>query len=406
LTATTTTGYNTGVGYNAFLNLTSGSNNTGIGYVAGSRIADANAATTVNNSVFIGYDSRPNGNSQTNQIAIGYSTIGNGSNTATWGNTSITQHHFAGNINVPSIKITTGATNGYYLKSDADGDATWAAVTAGTPTTITVANGTSDITGYPLFVTAPTGDLGPKTNAGLRFDATTSQLQAVLISTETAFVPDADNGAALGTTALRFSALHLAEGSAINWDNGDATITQVGNAVTVAGADFNVPDEVYGAGWDTSTEVPTKNAVYDKIQAMTSGTESIYNVVKEYTMDSIRYLNSNPLTLIAAPGANLAIDVVSCSIRWVKTEAWTSTGGTPFVTGNASGGLYYFTSRWTSTAAISDKGIPATSGTAGSIFINRPIFLFVQVANPTADDGTYGSGVFCRVYLAYRIIPQ
>lgn len=32
--------------------------------------------------------------------------------------------------------------------------------------------------------------------------------------------------------------------------------------------DISVPDEVYGAWWDGSLEVPTKNAIYDKIQAM------------------------------------------------------------------------------------------------------------------------------------------
>lgn len=30
--------------------------------------------------------------------------------------------------------------------------------------------------------------------------------------------------------------------------------------------DVNVPDEAYGAGWNGSTEVPTKNAVYDKVE--------------------------------------------------------------------------------------------------------------------------------------------
>ncbi len=34
---------------------------------------------------------------------------------------------------------------------------------------------------------------------------------------------------------------------------------------TMAG-DLNVPDESYGSGWNGSTEVPTKNAVYDKIE--------------------------------------------------------------------------------------------------------------------------------------------
>lgn len=34
--------------------------------------------------------------------------------------------------------------------------------------------------------------------------------------------------------------------------------------------DVSVPDEAYGAGWNGSTEVPTKNAVYDKIQTIIS----------------------------------------------------------------------------------------------------------------------------------------
>lgn len=36
-------------------------------------------------------------------------------------------------------------------------------------------------------------------------------------------------------------------------------------------ADQSVPDEAYGAGWDGSVEVPTKNAVYDKIESLSSG---------------------------------------------------------------------------------------------------------------------------------------
>lgn len=35
--------------------------------------------------------------------------------------------------------------------------------------------------------------------------------------------------------------------------------------------DISVPDEVYGAGWNGSLEVPTKNAVYDKIEALSLG---------------------------------------------------------------------------------------------------------------------------------------
>jgi hypothetical protein len=48
--------------------------------------------------------------------------------------------------------------------------------------------------------------------------------------------PDVNNGAALGSAALQWGDLFLAEGGVINWDNGDATLTQVGNDVTLAGA--------------------------------------------------------------------------------------------------------------------------------------------------------------------------
>lgn len=32
--------------------------------------------------------------------------------------------------------------------------------------------------------------------------------------------------------------------------------------------DISVPDEAYGAGWNGSVEVPTKNAIYDKIETL------------------------------------------------------------------------------------------------------------------------------------------
>jgi hypothetical protein len=45
--------------------------------------------------------------------------------------------------------------------------------------------------------------------------------------------------------------------------------------VNVAGdtmtGDLIVPDEAYGAGWNASLEVPTKNAVYDKVESLAFG---------------------------------------------------------------------------------------------------------------------------------------
>jgi hypothetical protein len=43
--------------------------------------------------------------------------------------------------------------------------------------------------------------------------------------------------------------------------------------------DVSVPDEVYGAGWNGSLEVPTKNALYDKIETLGGGADYKYYVL-------------------------------------------------------------------------------------------------------------------------------
>lgn len=67
----------------------------------------------------------------------------------------------------------------------------------------------------------------------------------------TSLVPTSNDGAALGNTSNQFSDLFLAEGGVINWDNGDATITQTGNDITVAGI------TTFGMGTSTALTVGT-----------------------------------------------------------------------------------------------------------------------------------------------------
>jgi hypothetical protein len=53
-------------------------------------------------------------------------------------------------------------------------------------------------------------------------------------------VPVTNDTYALGSATNQFSDLFLAEGGVINWDNGDATLTQTGNTVALAGANLTV----------------------------------------------------------------------------------------------------------------------------------------------------------------------
>lgn len=59
-----------------------------------------------------------------------------------------------------------------------------------------------------------------------------------------------------------------------NWiDSSDAVLASVS-----ASGDISVPDEAYGSGWNGSTEVPTKNALYDKIETISSG-QTLYEAI-------------------------------------------------------------------------------------------------------------------------------
>jgi hypothetical protein len=87
---------------------------------------------------------------------------------------------------------------------------------------ITVANEAADATCFPLFVTAATGDLGPKTNAALIFDSTTGKLGATTF-----------NG--LGITATT-GVLTMPNGVTLTGPAASGTAMTLGNAETVTGA--------------------------------------------------------------------------------------------------------------------------------------------------------------------------
>lgn len=121
---------------------------------------------------------------------------------------------------------------------------------------ITKAHGLSDgiikvATGAMTVVAAPTGTIvGTSDSQTL----TNKTLTAPVLNTGTvgtSLVPTSNDGAPLGDTTHQFSDLFLAEGGVINFDNGDATITQTGNDITIAGITS------FGVGTATAVTVGT-----------------------------------------------------------------------------------------------------------------------------------------------------
>ena len=104
-----TTGYNNAfMGMHAGYSNTTGYNNAFMGVNAGYYLADGSTGNqTSANSVFVGFDTKAAAVGGTNEIVIGYSAIGNGSNSVTLGNTSITKTILRGNVEIPIGIATT-----------------------------------------------------------------------------------------------------------------------------------------------------------------------------------------------------------------------------------------------------------------------------------------------------------
>lgn len=127
----TTGSYNTGIGNSAMFSNLTGNNNTavGIGALGYNRSGSNNAALgfnagslpsgniVIDNSVFLGTNTKALGNNQTNQIVIGYDATGQGSNTVTLGNTSITTTRLRGTVQGGSF-VKDGGTAAQYLMAD------------------------------------------------------------------------------------------------------------------------------------------------------------------------------------------------------------------------------------------------------------------------------------------------
>lgn len=97
-----TGGSNTLLGYGTGYSLTSGIGNTFIGSSAGySNIG------TGNNNTFLGYNTSAAGANQSNQTVIGYGATGNGSNTVTIGNSSVTDTYLKGIIHGDGSGLTS-----------------------------------------------------------------------------------------------------------------------------------------------------------------------------------------------------------------------------------------------------------------------------------------------------------
>lgn len=116
----------------------------------------------------------------------------------------------------------------------------------------------------------------------------------------------ADARTALGLAtgdSPQFTAINLGHASDTTLTRSAAGVVQV-EGKTLANltdggtfaADISVPDEAYGVGWNGSLEVPTKNAVYDKIETLGGGATTLVKTSTETVNNSATVQNDDTFT--------------------------------------------------------------------------------------------------------------
>jgi hypothetical protein len=116
-----------------------GSNNVALGHESARYIGSGTTNNTrLDNSIFIGYQTRALDTAQTNQTVIGYNVVGLGSNTTSIGNSTTTQTHLYGSL-------TLGSTATPVRTLNVTGEARITDLTTDTPTRIVGADADGDL---------------------------------------------------------------------------------------------------------------------------------------------------------------------------------------------------------------------------------------------------------------------
>ena len=134
----------------------------------------------------------------------------------------------SGDVSVSAVTSTEvgyldGVTSAIQTQLDAKASSSYV------PTAITVADESSDTTCFPLFTTAATGDLGPKTASGLTFNSSTDVLSGTFAGNITGNVTGNVVGNVTGNTS----------GTSGSTTGNAATATALETARNIGGVSFN-----------------------------------------------------------------------------------------------------------------------------------------------------------------------
>ncbi len=263
----------------------------------------------------------------------------------------------SGDVSVSAVTSTEvgyldGVTSAIQTQLDAKASSSYV------PTAITVADESSDTTCFPLFTTAATGDLGPKTASGLTFNSSTDVLSGTFAGNITGNVTGNTSGTSGSTT-----------GNA-------ATATALETARNIGGVSFNGTANI---------DLPGVNSAGNQ---NTSGTAATATTSTNVTVaDESSDTTCFPLFVTAATGdlppksgSNLAFN----SSSGVLTATGFAGDLTGDVTGNASGSSGSCTGN-SATATTSTNVTVADESSDTTCF---PLFVTAATGNLAPKSGS------------------
>jgi hypothetical protein len=314
---------NTSIGLGSLNFNTTGSNNVAVGHDAGKLISGGGTNLISNNSIFIGQDSRPSSSNQTNQIVIGDATTGNGSNTVTIGNSSITNNYFSGNVRGGAF-IKSGGTSSQFLKADGSIDSNSYALASSLTNYVTL-DTAQTITGAKTLTALLTGTRGSFASSG----------------SDDTFAINHSSGSGIG---LNITKGGNGEGLYINKTSGS------GNAATIIGT-LNATTLVKSGG--TSSQFLMADGSVSTLTNPITGTGTT-NYLPKFTG-----VNTIGNSLVFDDGTNVGIGNATPNRKFIVQEAGTSTSGNVIGVRNdnsTSGAYINFIAGGSNSPSIGAKG--------------------------------------------------
>lgn len=254
---------------------------------------------------------------------------------------------------------------------------------------------------------------------------TTANVTTVNVTT---LQPATNDGASLGSTSRQFSDLFLAEGGVINWDAGDATLTQAGNVVTLASAGLTIADTTSlllgtagsavgnigfrNATSGTITLAPTTGALGTVTLTLPAATDTLVGRATTDSLSAKIVLQSASLGTDDTYEASSAITGLLAGATIAQWEAVYVGGSSTYLLADANGSSTY-PARGLAVAAYSstNPAIIVTRGTVrndawnwtpgGTIYLSGTPGALTQTAPSTSGDKVQAIGYALTADIAF-----